>query len=144
MDDLPPVPLADVVAGVEDGPLELAGHAVEGPLVGLAVVDVLDGYAVRPQQPLHLGLGEPPERLVHRDHPGMDDLPPVPLADVVAGVEDGPLSHAPVEIKQLLASTEMRFPSPLQAGHMPSGWLNEKRCDQPTCGRPQRENSILR
>ena len=35
--------------------------------------------------------------------------------------------------------TVMRLPRPLQAGHMPSGWLNEKRCDQPVNGRPQRE-----
>ena len=65
-------------------------------------MDLPDDQAVGPEQPLHLGLAEPPERLVRRDHPGADDLPPVPLADGVARVADGALLDAPVELEQLV------------------------------------------
>ena len=103
----PPVRLARhlrnlVLVLVDVEPLELAGHPVEGPLVGHARVDLLDPHAVGPEQPLPLGLGELPDRLAGRDHAGLDDLAPVPLADGVARVPDGALLDAPVEVEQLV------------------------------------------
>ena len=89
-----------VLVLVDVQPLELAGHPVEGPFVGLALVHLPDEQAVGPEQPPHLGLAEPPERLVRRDHPGADDLAPVPLADGVARVPDGALLDAPVAVEQ--------------------------------------------
>ena len=91
-----------VLVLVDVQPLELAGDAFEGPLVRRALVDLLDPHVVRPQQALPLGRGEPAQRLAGRDDLGLDDLPPVPLADVVGGVADGALLDAPVEVEQLV------------------------------------------
>ena len=47
-----------VLVLVDVQPLELAGDAFEGPLVGRALVDLLDPHVVRPQQALPLGCRE--------------------------------------------------------------------------------------
>ena len=59
-------------------------------------------HVVRPQQALPLGGGETAQRLAGRDDPGLDDLPPVPLPDVVGGMADGAFLDAPVEVEQLV------------------------------------------
>ena len=91
-----------VLVLVDEQPLELARDAFEGPLVRRTLVDLLDPHVIRPQQALPLGRREPAQRLAGRDDPGLDDLAPVPLPDIVGGMADGALLDAPVEVEQLV------------------------------------------
>ena len=91
-----------VLVLVDVQPLELAGDAFEGPLVRRALVGLLDAHVVRPQQALPLSRREAAQRLAGRDDPGLDDLAPVPLPDIVGGMADGALLDALVEVKQLV------------------------------------------
>ena len=79
-------------------------------------MDLLDPYAVRPQQALLLGRRELAQRLADRDHAGLDDLPPVPLADSVARVSDGAFLDAPVEVEQLFEIDRDALPEALAGG----------------------------
>ena len=116
-------------------PLELAGDAVEGPLVGRALVGLLDLHAFRPQEAFHLGRREPAQRLADRDHRGLDDLPPVPLADVVGGMADGALLDAPVEVEQLVDIDRDALPEAL-AGRAHALGVIEGKAVRPADERP--------